>query len=83
MTGVQTCALPICQIYTSSFPGTGIYLAKDEAKPMPELLWGIEIIKLIREKFKILEDKDDHNMAIRLVDCYGLFDYLIGSMEGK
>jgi hypothetical protein len=67
----------------SSWKRIGIYLAKDEAKPMPELLWGIEIIKLIREKFKILEDKDDHNMAIRLVDCYGLFDYLIGSMEGK
>jgi hypothetical protein len=58
-------------------------MATDEDKPMPELLWGVEIIDLVREKFNIDPDKDDHNMAIRLVDCYGLFDYLIGSMEGK
>jgi hypothetical protein len=69
--------------YYSSWKRNGIYLPKDEDKPMPELLWGVEIIDLVREKFKISEDKDDHNMAIRLVDCYGLFDYLIGSMEGK
>jgi hypothetical protein len=62
---------------------TGNYIAKDKDKPMPELLWGMEIIKLVREKFKISADKDDRNMAIRLADCYGLFDYLIGSMEGK
>jgi hypothetical protein len=61
----------------------GAYMAIDEDKPMPELLWGVEIIDLVREKFNIDPDKDDHNMAIRLVDCYGLFDYLIGSMEGK
>jgi hypothetical protein len=66
-----------------SWKRTGVYVAKDENKPMPKLLWGEEIIKLVREKFKISEDKDDHNMAIRLVDCYGLFDYLIASMEGK
>ena len=60
-----------------------LYIAIDENKPMPKLWWGMEIIKLVREKFKILEDKDDHNLAIRLADCYGLFDYLIGSREGK
>jgi hypothetical protein len=62
---------------------TGGYIPIDKNKPMPELLWGVEIIDLVREKFKIEPDEDDHNMAIRLVDCYGLFDYLIGSMEGK
>ena len=62
---------------------TGVYVAKDKDKPMPQLLWGVEIIKLVREKFKISADKDDRNMAIRLADCYGLFDYLVGSMEGK
>jgi hypothetical protein len=62
---------------------TGVYVAQDNAKPMPELLWCVEIVKLVREKFKISADKDDHNLAIRLADCYGLFDYLVGSMEGK
>ena len=62
---------------------SGEYIAIDKDKPMPELLWGVEIIDLVRKKFNIDPDKDDHNMAIRLVDCYGLFDYLIGSMEGK
>jgi hypothetical protein len=62
---------------------SGEYIAIDKDKPMPELLWGVEIIDLVREKFNIDSDKDDHNLAIRLVDCYGLFDYLIGSMEGK
>jgi hypothetical protein len=62
---------------------TGGYIPIDGNKPMPELLWGVEIIELVREKFKIEMQDDDHNMAIRLADCYGLFDYLIGSMEGK
>lgn len=61
----------------------GKYIASDKNKPMPELLWGMEIVELVRAKFKISAYKDDHNMAIRLADCYGLFDYLIGSMEGK
>jgi hypothetical protein len=66
-----------------SWKRTGVYVAKDKDKPMPELLWCVEIIELVRAKFKILANKDDRNLAIRLADCYGLFDYLIGSMEGK
>jgi hypothetical protein len=62
---------------------SGEYIAIDKDKPMPELLWGVEIIDLVREKFNIAPDKDDHNLAIRLVDCYGLFDYLVGLLEGK
>ena len=61
----------------------GEYIAIDSKKPMPQLLWGKGIVKLVREKFEIDFQDDDHNMAIRLADCYGLFDYLIGSMEGK
>ena len=61
----------------------GKYIAIDDNKPMPKLWWGMEIIKLVREKFKILGGKDDHNLAIRLVDCYGLFDYLISLTERK
>jgi hypothetical protein len=61
----------------------GVYVAKDEDRSMPKLLWGEGIVKLVREKFQIDFQDDDHNLAIRLVDCYGLFDYLIGSMEGK
>ncbi|NJR32369.1 MAG: hypothetical protein HC778_05445 [Chamaesiphon sp. CSU_1_12] len=67
----------------SPWKRTGVYVPKDKDKPMPKLWWGTEIIKLVREKFEISADKDDRNVAIRLVDCYGLFDYLIGSMEGK
>ena len=62
---------------------TGEYGAKDYDLPMPKLLWGAEIVKLVREKFKISKDKDDHNLAIRLADCYGLFDYLISLTERK
>jgi hypothetical protein len=62
---------------------TGLYTNINNDKPMPQLMWGGEIAKLVREKFKIELDDDKHNIAIRLVDCYGLFDYLIGSMEGK
>ena len=69
--------------YYSPYKRTGVYVARDKAKSMPKLLWGEGIVKLVREKFKIDFQDDDHNMAIRLVDCYGLFDYLIGSMEGK
>ena len=69
--------------YYSPHKRTGVYIAKNDDKPMPELLWGEEIVKLVREKFQIDFQDDDHNMAIRLADCYGLFDYLIGSMEGK
>jgi len=61
----------------------GKYIAIDNNKPMPQLLWGGGIVKLVREKFKIELQDDDHNLAIRLADCYGLFDYLVGSMEGK
>jgi hypothetical protein len=50
---------------------------------MPQLLWGVEIIDLVWEKFNIDPHQDDHNLAIRLVDCYGLFDYSIGLLEGK
>jgi hypothetical protein len=66
-----------------SWKRTEGYLPIDEDKSMPELLWAEEIIELVRAKFGISEDKDDRNLAIRLVDCYGLFDYLIGSMEGS
>jgi hypothetical protein len=46
---------------------------------MPEIIWGNKIINLVREKFNIDEDKDAQNVANRLADCYGLFDYLIES----
>jgi hypothetical protein len=69
--------------YYSPHKRTGVYVARDKAKPMPKLLWGEGIVELVRKKFKIDFQDDDHNMAIRLADCYGLFDYLIGSMEGK
>ena len=62
---------------------TGAYMAKDDDLPMPKLLWGTGIVKLVREKFGIFKDKDDHNLAIRLADCYGLFDYLISLTERK
>jgi hypothetical protein len=61
----------------------GEYIAIDSNKPMPQLLWSHNITDLVRKKFKIELDDDKHNMAIRLADCYGLFDYLIGSMEKK
>jgi hypothetical protein len=61
----------------------GVYIPIDKEKPMPKLIWGGELLKSVCEKFKIDEDKDSHNLAIRLTDCYGLFDYLLGIMESK
>jgi hypothetical protein len=57
----------------------GEYIPIENNKPMPKILWGVQIIASIREKFNIKKVKDSHNMALRLVDCYGLFDYLIES----
>jgi hypothetical protein len=71
------------EYHYQSWKRTGKYVAADNTQTMPELLWGVGIINLVREKFKISKDRDNHNMAIRLADCYGLFDYLIGSMEGQ
>jgi hypothetical protein len=69
--------------YGKAWTRTGMYVKIDEDKPMPQILWADEIIRLVRDKFEISENKDNFNLAIRLIDCYGLFDYLIGSMEGK
>jgi hypothetical protein len=55
------------------------YVAIDKNKPMPEIIWGYKIINLVREKFNINIKKDAQNLANRLADCYGLFDYLIES----
>jgi hypothetical protein len=62
---------------------TGSYTKISDDETMPQLLWGGEITKLVREKFRIELQDDKHNIAIRLADCYGLFDYVIGSMEEK
>ena len=67
--------------YPSSWRRTGVYLAIDDNKPMPELIWGGEVLESVCEKFKIDQDEDSHNLGIRLTDCYGLFDYLLGIME--
>jgi hypothetical protein len=58
---------------------SGEYIPIEDEQPMPKILWGVQIIASIREKFNIKKVKDSHNMALRLVDCYGLFDYLIES----
>jgi len=60
---------------------SGVYLPADKNKPMPEIVWGGELLESVRAKFKIDKQKDAHNLAIRLLDCYGLFDYLLGIME--
>jgi hypothetical protein len=62
---------------------TGQHAKSDENEPMPWLSWGGLVTTSIYEKLKIDKKKDPHHLATRLGDCYGLFDYLIGTMEGK
>jgi hypothetical protein len=62
---------------------TGEHAKSDKNEPMPWFSWGGLVTTSIYERLKIDKKKDPHHLATRLGDCYGLFDYLIGAMEGK
>ena len=69
--------------YNNSYQRTGKYISKDPKLPMTPMVWGSGFIPMVQETFNLeKQHSDKHCTAARLVDCFGLFDYLVG-LEGS
>jgi hypothetical protein len=69
--------------YYSKPTRTGKYIPIDENLPMPNIIWSKNFLESINKKFNIDARKDSQSIAIRLADCYGLFDYLLAQAESE
>lgn len=71
------------QSYSSAKVRTGKYVRKNSDKHFTPMIWGSGLTDTVQQTFK-LEKKQfsEQSTSARLVDCFGLFDYLVG-MEVK
>ena len=65
--------------YSSLLVRTGKYIKKDSNLPMTPMVWGSGFIPMVQSTFNLEKQQSEkHCTAARLVDCFGLFDYLVG-----
>lgn len=71
------------QSYSSTKVRTGKYVSKGSSKHFTPMIWGGGFQEVIEKTFD-LDSKQfgEQCTSARLVDCFGLFDYLVG-MEAK
>ena len=58
------------------------YSRRNYSKPAVSMVWGADIQEIVVDFFK-LENEDKNFIAARILDCFGLFDYLLGSDRGS
>jgi hypothetical protein len=55
------------------------YIRKDDNKHFTPMIWGAGIAEQVKQTFNLKEKlSGEQCMSARLVDCFGLFDYLLG-----
>jgi hypothetical protein len=55
------------------------YIRKDNNKHFTPMIWGAGIAEQVKQTFNLKEKlSGEQCMSARLVDCFGLFDYLVG-----
>ncbi|MBD2682178.1 hypothetical protein H6H03_32285, partial [Nostoc paludosum FACHB-159] len=65
--------------YSSVYERTGEYIPKDDKLPMIPMVWGSGFITQVQETFNLNEEQTyRYSTSARLVDCFGMFDYLLG-----
>lgn len=65
--------------YSSVYERTGQYIPKDDKLPMIPMVWGSGFITQVQETFNLDEQQTyRYSTSARLVDCFGMFDYLLG-----
>lgn len=65
--------------YREVYERTGKYIKKDSNLPMTPMVWGSGFIERVQETFNLEKQHLEKDFtAARLVDCFGLFDYLVG-----
>ncbi|MBD2616250.1 ParM/StbA family protein [Nostoc punctiforme FACHB-252] len=65
--------------YSSVYERTGEYIPKDDKLPMIPMVWGSGFITQVQETFDLdSEQTYRYSTSARLVDCFGMFDYLLG-----
>ncbi|MBW4455722.1 MAG: hypothetical protein KME55_25140 [Nostoc indistinguendum CM1-VF10] len=65
--------------YSSVYERTGQYIPKDDKLPMIPMVWGSGFITQVQETFNLDEEQTyRYSTSARLVDCFGMFDYLLG-----
>ena len=65
--------------YSSVYERTGQYIPKDDKLPMIPMVWGSGFITQVQETFNLdSEQTYRYSTSARLVDCFGMFDYLLG-----
>ena len=73
------CAWELEKKYIYDPVRTGKYIPKDNNLPMIPMVWGSGFIKQVRETFNLNEEQTNrYCTSARLVDCFGMFDYLLG-----
>lgn len=70
--------------YRNLYQRTGKYIKKNSNLPMTPMVWGSGFIPMVQETFNLEKQQSEKSCtAARLVDCFGLFDYLLGLETGK
>ncbi len=71
------------QSYSSTKVRTGKYVSKSSSKHFTPMIWGSGFQEVVKQTFD-LDSKQfgEQCTEARLVDCFGLFDYLVG-LEAK
>jgi hypothetical protein len=65
--------------YAEVYERTGKYIPKDNNLPMIPMVWGSGFISQVQETFNLdSEQTYRYSTSARLVDCFGMFDYLLG-----
>ena len=78
------CAWELEKKYIYDPVRTGKYIPKDYDLPMIPMVWGSGFIKQVQQTFNLnSEQTHRYCTSARLVDCFGLFDYLLGMEKGK
>lgn len=55
------------------------YIRKDNNKPFTPMIWGSGITEQVKLSFNLAQKQSGEQcISARLVDCFGLFDYLVG-----
>jgi len=73
------CAWELEKKYIYDPVRTGKYIPKDNNLPMIPMVWGSGFITGVQETFNLdSEQTYRYSTSARLVDCFGMFDYLLG-----
>lgn len=70
--------------YREQYERTGQYIPKNRDQPMTPMVWGSGFIEKVQETFNLEKQHLEKDFtAARLVDCFGLFDHLLGLGTSK